>query len=154
MSDFLDWVGDNAWAGWIGLALICGIVETMTLDLVFLMLAGGAVAGAIASLVGAPFTVSALVAIAMSAALLGVVRPVAKRHLQTSFAMRTGAAALVGTRGVVVERVDADGGLVKLGGELWTARPYDGLQVIDIGRPVDVIEIQGATALVFPAEAL
>ena len=91
---------------------------------------------------------------AMSAALLGVVRPVAKRHLQTSFAMRTGAAALVGTRGVVVERVDADGGLVKLGGELWTARPYDGLQVIDIGRPVDVIEIQGATALVFPAEAL
>lgn len=154
MSDFLDWVGDNAWAAWIGLALICGIVETMTLDLVFLMLAGGAVAGAVASLIDAPFALSALVAIAMSAALLGVVRPIAKRHLQTPFATRTGVAALVGTRGVVVERVDAHGGLIKLAGEVWTARPYDGVQVINIGQPVDVVEIQGATALVFPAEAL
>jgi membrane protein implicated in regulation of membrane protease activity len=154
VSDFLDWVGDNAWAIWLGLALICGIVETVTLDLVFIMLAGGALAGAIASLIGAPFVLSALVAIIASAALLGVVRPVARRHLQTPFATRTGVAALVGSRGVVIERVDPDGGLIKLGGEVWTARPYDGIQVIDIGQPVDVVEIRGATALVFPAEAL
>lgn len=153
MGDFFDWASDNAWAAWVGVALVCGIVETLTLDLVFLMLAGGAVAGAVASLVGATFPLAAIVAIVTSAALLGVVRPVARRHLQVPIAMRTGAAALVGARAVVLERVEPHGGLIKLGGEVWTARPYDGHQVIDVGQPVDVVEIQGATALVFLAEA-
>lgn len=153
MSEFLDWVEGNGWVGWVGLALILGIIETLSLDLIFLMLAGGAVAGAIASLLGAPFPLSVIVAVLTSAALLGVVRPVAKRHLQTPFATRTGVAALVGARAVVLERVEPHSGLIKLRGEVWTARPYDGTQVIEVGQPVDVVEIKGATALVYQAEA-
>jgi membrane protein implicated in regulation of membrane protease activity len=115
------------------------------------MLAGGAVGGAVAGALGAPFIVQALVAIATSAALLGVVRPVAKRHLRQPVGARTGVAALVGRRATVVERVDAHGGRVKLAGEIWSARSYDH-SVIEIGASVDVVEIQGATALVYEAE--
>lgn len=152
MGDAWDWVADNAWVPWLGLALVFGIVETTTLDLVFLMLAGGAVAGAIASVLGLPFLAQALVAIGASAALLGVVRPVAKRHLRQAGSSRTGVAALVGRRAAVVERVDPHGGRVKLAGEIWSARSYDGRSVMEVGASVDVIEIQGATALVYEAE--
>ncbi len=152
MSEFFDWLGDHDWSVWLGLALVFGIVETLSLDLVFLMLAGGAVAGAVTSLFGVPFSVQAIVAIATSAALLFVVRPVAKRHLQLPLSLRTGAAALVGSQAVVLQEIGPDSGLIKLGGETWTARAYDGRQVITAGRTVDVLEIKGATALVFDSE--
>ena len=63
--------------------------------------------------------------------------------------MRTGTAALVGASAVVVERVDAHGGRVKIGGEIWSARTLDGEQVLEPGTNVQVAEIQGATALVY-----
>jgi membrane protein implicated in regulation of membrane protease activity len=100
---------------------------------------------------GAPFLVQALAAIAVSVAMLGVVRPIAKRHLHQAISERTGVAALVGRRATVLERVDGNGGRVKLAGEVWSARSYDG-SVIEVGASVDVVEIQGATALVFAAE--
>lgn len=154
MQDFLDWLGDHDWVAWLGLAFVLGIVETTTVDLIFLMLAGGALAGAAAALLGVdPLWLQIVIAIAVSVALLGFVRPVAKRHLRTSGSTRTGAAALVGRKGVVVETVDAERGLIKLAGEIWTARSYDGTSVIEAGRDVDVIEIQGATALVFDADS-
>lgn len=151
MGDAADWLAENAWVLWLGLALVFGIIETTTLDLMFLMLAGGALAGGVASMVGAPFLVQALVAIGASAALIGVVRPVAKRHLRQPVSARTGVAALVGRRATVIERVDAHGGRVKLAGEVWSARSYDH-SVIEVGAMVDVVEIQGATALVYEAE--
>lgn len=153
MQDFLDWLGDHEWVAWLGLAFVLGIVETTTLDLIFLMLAGGALAGAVAAAVGIDaLWLQILIAIIVSVGLLGFVRPVAKRHMRSSSGTRTGAAALVGRRGVVVETVDAERGLIKLAGEIWTARSYDGSSVIEAGRDVDVIEIQGATALVFDAD--
>ncbi|HEX6327081.1 MAG TPA: NfeD family protein [Jiangellaceae bacterium] len=151
MQDAFDWIGDNEWTLWTGLALILGIIETTTLDLVFLMLAVGAAGGAVVAAVGAPFLVQALAAIAVSVAMLGVVRPIAKRHLHQPITERTGVAALVGRRAIVLERVDGTGGRVKLAGEVWSARSYDG-SVIEAGASVDVVEIQGATALVFAAE--
>jgi membrane protein implicated in regulation of membrane protease activity len=151
MQPFLDWLGDNAWAPWLGVALILGIAETTTLDLFFLMLAVGAASGGLAAAFGFPFLVQALVAIAVSVAMLGVVRPTARRHLTSPGSTRTGVAALVGSRGVVVEQVDAAGGRIKLAGEIWSARSYDGQSVILPGAGVDVVEIDGATALVFPS---
>ena len=62
--------------------------------------------------------------------------------------IRTGTAALIGSRAVVLERVDADGGRVKIGGEIWSARPYDEDHVIEPGTRVEVLKIDGATALV------
>lgn len=152
MQGFLDWLGDHEWVAWLGLAFVLGIVETTTLDLIFLMLAGGALAGALAAAIGVDaLWLQMVIAAAVSVALLGFVRPVAKRHVRTSTRTRTGAAALVGRKGVVIETVDAERGLIKLAGEIWTARSYDGTSVIEAGRDVDVIEIQGATALVFDA---
>jgi membrane protein implicated in regulation of membrane protease activity len=151
MRDAFDWIGDNEWTLWTGLALILGIIETTTLDLVFLMLAVGAAGGAVVAAVGAPFLVQALAAIAVSVGMLGVVRPIAKRHLHQPITERTGVAALVGRRAIVLERVDGTSGRVKLAGEVWSARSYDG-SVIEAGASVDVVEIQGATALVFAAE--
>lgn len=154
MGELIEWLADNQWSAWLALALLLGIAETTTLDLVFLMLAGGAVAGAVAAALGAPFLLAALVAIGSSAALLGVVRPVAKSHLRQPVTARTGTAALVGSKALVVETVYPHGGLVKLGGEVWTARPFDDHATIEAGRTVDVIEIRGATALVYESEAV
>lgn len=151
MGGVQEWVTENQWSLWLALALILAIIETATVDLVFLMIAVGAASGGVASLAGLGFVPSALIALAMSVAMLGVVRPIARRHMKVPAAMRTGTAALVGRRGVVTSRIDAENGLIKLEGEVWTARPYDGVSVIEPGAEVDVVEIRGATAMVFDA---
>jgi membrane protein implicated in regulation of membrane protease activity len=144
----------DTWVWWvIACAALIGI-EVMTLDLVFAMFAGGALAGAaVAALdqttglaLGVPVQVG--LAIVVAVALLGTVRPVALRHLRQPAAIRTGVAALEGARATVLERVDGSGGRVKLGGEVWSARSYDGHSQFDPGQSVDVIKIEGATALV------
>ena len=83
-----------------------------------------------------------------SAASLLVLRPIATRHLRTPARIRTGSAALVGSKALVLERVDRDGGQVKIGGEVWTARAFDDDDVIEPGARVEVMKIEGATALV------
>src|ERR671935_72717 len=76
-------------------------------------------------------------------------RPIARAHLRMPSQLRTGTAALVGARGVAVERIDAHGGRVKIGGEIWTARAFDEAQVIEPGARVEIVKIEGATALVY-----
>ncbi len=145
-------MGDYDWALWLGLAVVLGLVEVTTLDLTFLMLSAGALAAAGAAGVGAPFALQVVVAIVVAIAMLGVVRPVALRHLRTPSAIRTGTAALVGAGAVAIERVDAHGGQVKLKGEIWSARTYDPSTVIEAGRNVEVVQIDGATAVVYESE--
>jgi membrane protein implicated in regulation of membrane protease activity len=147
-----DWVGDHEWVAWIVAALILGGIEITTLDLTFLMLAAGAGAGAGAAALGAPLLVQVIVAVVVAISMLGVVRPVALRHLRTPLETRTGVAALVGRQAVVLQRVDRHTGQVKLGGEVWTARCYDPHHVIEPGRTVDVVSIDGATAVVYESE--
>ena len=77
-----------------------------------------------------------------------MLRPIAKRHLRTPPSIRTGTAALVGGPATVVERVDGNGGCVKIGGEIWTARAYDETESFEPGARVEVMKIDGATALV------
>jgi membrane protein implicated in regulation of membrane protease activity len=84
----------------------------------------------------------------VSVGLLAVVRPIARRHMRTPRAVRTGVAALVGTEAVVLESVDGSDGRIKLAGEVWSARAYDGDSVFAVGQRVHVLEIDGATALV------
>ena len=98
--------------------------------------------------VGAPVEAQLAVFIIGSIATLGLLRPIARRHLKTPARIRTGTAALIGSRAVVLDRVDADHGQVKIGGEVWTARPYDEDDVYETGARVEVVKIQGATALV------
>ncbi len=147
-----DLVKDFDWAFWLGLVVVFGIVEVTSLDLVFLMLAGGALAGALVSTVTDNIVVEALVALAAAIAALAVVRPVALRHLRTPVAIRTGTAALVGQHGVATERIDRHDGRIKLKGEVWSARTYDPTSVIEAGQGVEVVQIDGATAIVYESE--
>jgi len=123
-------------------------VELLSLDLVLLMLAGGAVAGAVVATAGGTLLAQALAAFVVSLLLLAFVRPLALRHLQVPTHTRTGVEALVGTHGLVLERVDARDGRVKLGGEVWSARAFVEDVIYEAGAAVHVVRIDGATALV------
>lgn len=140
------------WLLWLIAAVVLGLIEVTTLTFVAGFFAGGALAAAVADALGANLPVEVAVFVIVSVALLGVVRPVVRRHLHQEVGSRTGVAALIGRSAVVTERVDAHHGLVKLAGEIWTARPYDPSLSIEPGSSVDVMEIQGATALVYPSE--
>jgi membrane protein implicated in regulation of membrane protease activity len=83
---------------------------------------------------------------------LGFVRPIAMRHIKQPPPLRTGTAALVGRSAIVLEEVTEHGGRIRIGGEEWSSRPYDDSLVIPVGTKVDVMQIQGATALVYPRE--
>lgn len=144
--------GGYDWLAWLGVAVVLGIVEVTTLGLVFAMLAVGALAGALTALVTDEAVLQLLVALVVSVAMLAVVRPLALRHVRTPHAIRTGVAALVGARGLVLEPVDAQGGRVKIKGEVWSARAFDPHATIEAGRSVDVVEIDGATAVVYESE--
>jgi membrane protein implicated in regulation of membrane protease activity len=138
-----------AWVVWLVVAALLAVGEVLTLGLVVGLVALGAVAGALAALAGAGIVLQAIAFLVASVALLGLVRPIARAHLRQPRSLRTGTAALVGARALVLERVDMHGGRVKIGGEVWSARAYDEAQVIEPGATVEVFQIQGATALVY-----
>ena len=138
-----------AWVIWAVLAVALAVGELVTPGLFFLgPVAFAAVAAAIAAAIGAGAAVQLIVFIAGSLASLAVLRPIARAHLHMPALVRTGTAALEGGRGVVLQRVDVNGGRVRIGGEEWSARSYLDDQVIEPGTRVEVIKIEGATALV------
>jgi membrane protein implicated in regulation of membrane protease activity len=137
------------WLLWALLTVALAVGELLTPGLFFLgpvALAAGA--ATLASLLGAGAIGSLLVFIGGSLASLGVLRPIARRHLRLPALSRTGTDALVGRTAVVTQRVDARGGRVRIGGEEWSARTYVDDQVLVEGQTVDIIQIEGATALV------
>jgi membrane protein implicated in regulation of membrane protease activity len=136
------------WVYWIVGAGLLAVGEMFTLSFFAGPVAVAAVVAAIAALAGVGVALQILVFIIASGASLLLLRPIARRHLHTPGQLRTGTAALVGEPGVVVTTVDRDGGQVKLAGEVWTARAFDDDEVIEPGTRVQVIKIEGATALV------
>jgi len=137
------------WVIWVILAAVLAAGEVAA-SFTFLLgpVAIAALVPAVVAAVGAPMEAQIASFIVASIASLLLVRPIARRHLQTPARIRTGTAALIGERAVVLDRVDADHGQVKIGGEVWTARPYDEDDVYEPGVRVEVVKIQGATALV------
>src|SRR5215218_6851053 len=113
------------WVVWAIAAAALAAGEIFTLGFFLGPIAVAAAIAAAVAAAGAGVEVQAAVFVACSAASLLVVRPIARRHMRTPASLRTGTAALVGQRAVVVERVDGDRGQVKIGGEVWTARSYD-----------------------------
>jgi membrane protein implicated in regulation of membrane protease activity len=148
-----DWLGENQWAGWFAAAALLGVAELVSMDFVLLMLALGLAGGGVADLLGAPLPLQVLVAVVVAMGTLVFVRPSVVRRLHHGPELRTGHAALVGRSAVVTEQVTSQAGQVRLAGEIWTARPYDDSLVIPAGSTVDILEIKGATAVVFPVEA-
>jgi len=142
----------ESWIVWLVLAAVLGVAEIMTTTLAFGLIAAGAVVAGVVGVAGAGLPFQLIAFAVASAAGLGVVRPIAVRHIKQPPLLRTGTSALVGRSAKVVEEVTDDSGKVRIGGELWSARPYDESQVIPVGSTVDVFAIEGATALVHPRE--
>jgi membrane protein implicated in regulation of membrane protease activity len=138
----------DEWVWWIIAAGVLAVGEIATMGFFLGPIAIAATLAAIVALVGGGVAAQWIVFIAASLASLLVLRPIARRHLRTPAALRTGTAALVGSPAVVLERVDRDGGQVKLGGEVWSARAYDQDDSFEPGARVEVMKIDGATALV------
>ena len=137
-----------AWAVWLIVAFALFAGEVATLGFFLGPIALAAVLAALVAFADGSLELQILAFILGSIASLAIVRPIATRHLRQPARVRTGTAALVGARAVVLERVDFDGGQVKIGGEVWTARAYDEDEVIEPGARVEVLKIEGATALV------
>jgi len=137
------------WVVWVVLAVALGIGELLTPGLFFLgPVALAAVVAAVVAALGGGGVVATIVFLVGAVLSLAFLRPIARRHLRLPALSRTGVDALVGRKALVTRRVDAHGGRVRIGGEEWSARAYLGDQVIAEGTTVDVIQIEGATALV------
>jgi membrane protein implicated in regulation of membrane protease activity len=137
------------WLWWWGAALLLIVVEVVSLDLVLLMFAGGAVAAGIATALGAPFPLQIVVFAVVSVLLLVSLRPWLLRHLRDRVPLvETNSAAQVGRLALVVQDVDVHGGRIKLSGEVWSARSAREDARHDVGSEVRVVGIEGATAVV------
>jgi membrane protein implicated in regulation of membrane protease activity len=136
------------WVWWMVAAGVLSVGEIFTMGFFLGPIAVAAVLAAVVAAVGIDLPVQWIVFIAASLGSLAVLRPIARRHLRTPPRIRTGTAALVGGPATVVERVDVNGGCVKIGGEIWSARSYDEDDSFEPGTRVEVLKIDGATALV------
>ncbi|MEU9644984.1 NfeD family protein [Streptomyces sp. NPDC048188] len=138
----------DSWVWWLVAAAALGIPLVVTAMPEFGMFAVGAVAAAVASGLGAGIVVQVIVFVIVSVALIAVVRPVAARHRAQQPQLATGVDALKGRQAVVTERVDGSGGRIKLAGEIWSARALGTGRAFEPGEEVDVVEIDGATAVI------
>lgn len=147
----MEWLRETQWLWWLGAALVLGLIEIASLDLVFTMLAAAAVVAAVAAYAGGGFTVQVLTFVVAALVLLALLRPILLRRLNlTGPAVPTNSDANVGQRAEVLSEVTDRGGMVKLRGEDWSARAEHPHQSLPAGSMVEVVRIDGATAVVAP----
>jgi membrane protein implicated in regulation of membrane protease activity len=137
---------------WLIAAAALGVAEMLTTTLALGLVAVGALAAALTEGVGGSPLLQLAVFVAISLAGIVLIRPLALRRLQRRTTFRTPMAALVGQTGYVLADVSPHAGRIRIGGEEWSARPYDETSVIPTGSVVDVLQIKGATALVHKRE--
>jgi membrane protein implicated in regulation of membrane protease activity len=142
----------GSWIIWLIIAAVLGTIEIATTTLAFGLLGAAALIAAGAGYLGGGAAVQFGAFVLASGLGLGIARPFAMRHIRHPPLLRTGTAALVGRTGYVLDEVSDHGGRVRIGGEEWSARPYDETLVIPVGTKVDVLQIEGASALVYPRE--
>ena len=151
----MEWMRDHLWETWLGLAILLGVAEMFSLDLILIMLAVGALAGFVSAALDLNVAVQLLAAAGTSVAMLAVVRPGLAKRFHGGPELQLGHGKLVGKQGVVTEPISAqDPGRVRLAGEIWSAQPYDETLSIEAGETVEVYEIRGATAFVHPVPGL
>jgi membrane protein implicated in regulation of membrane protease activity len=142
-----EWLGENWWALWLTAFLAFGVIEMLTLGLFFIMLGGGALAALVADFAGADLWLQIVVFCVVSLLMIAFVRPVALSHLKKGPAdLLTNVDRLIGEQALVMEAVSSTGGLVKIGGDVWSARSSGG--VLPAGQTAVVSSIDGATAVV------
>jgi len=142
------------WIAWLIVAVALGVAEAFSLTLAFGIFSAAALVAAVVAGAGAPWMFQLLAFAAAAMAGLLVVRPIALRHASQPALTRDGTDALIGRTATVLEEITAEHGLIKLSGEQWSARPLDDHLVIPADAAVEVMEIQGATAIVYPSDLL
>lgn len=151
----MEWFRDHAWETWLALTIVFGVAEMFSLDLVLIMLAAGAAVGMVAALVNLPVAVQILAAAGAATAMLALVRPSVARRIHGGPDLQVGHGKLVGQQGRVTAAIEGlSAGRVKVGGEEWTALPYDENLTIGEGETVEILQIKGATAYVHPVPRL
>jgi membrane protein implicated in regulation of membrane protease activity len=142
-----------SWIVWLIVAAVLGVAELLTTTLAFGLIAVAAVVAAVVGTFHLDLGLQLAAFVVAAGAGLGIVRPIAMRHIKQPPALRTGTAALVGRSAIVLEEVTEHSGRVRIDGEEWSGRTYlDESLVIPVGTKVDVMQIKGATALVYPRE--
>lgn len=142
-----EWLGSNWWALWLTVFLAFAVVEMLTLSFFFIMLGAGALAALVADFAGSDLWLQTVVFCVVSLLMIAFVRPIALKHLRKGpEEQRTNVDRLIGQSALVMEPVSATAGLIKIGGDVWSARSAAG--VIDAGQTVQVTRIDGATAVV------
>ena len=142
------------WMAWLIAAAALAVAEYFTLTLAFGLLAAAALVAAIVAGLGGPLLAQVLAFAITAGVALFVVRPIARRQMTHPPLVSEGSYALIGKKALVIEDVTDTQGLIKISGEVWSARAFDENQVIPAGTAVDVMEIEGATAIVYPRELL
>ncbi|MCY7394676.1 MAG: NfeD family protein [Nocardioides sp.] len=151
----MEWMSEHLWSVWLGIAIVLGVGEMFSLDLILAMLAAGALVGMLVAFTDAPFALQALAAAGTSLATLALVRPSLVTRLSTGPDLMLGHGKLIGTQGLCTQRITGlEVGRVRLGGEIWSAAPYDDTLSIEPGDLVEVLAIRGATAYVHPMPQL
>jgi membrane protein implicated in regulation of membrane protease activity len=146
-----DWLGDNAWALWLSLAFLLAVAEILSLDLVLIMLAVGALAGGVVALIAPDlWWLQIAVAAGVSIATLALLRPTLLAKVRSLPGYRSSTDKMVGASGVAVSAITRDGGEIKVDGQSWSARPLQPGQVIESGTEIEVYEVDGAIAVVYP----
>lgn len=130
-----------------GVALIAA--EVLSGEFVLVMLGIAAFGAAGASALGVPLVLDAVVFAALGLGLIFLARPALKRRVLVQRELRTNVDALIGKEAVVESAVDSQQGQVRMDGELWSARAFDETQVMQVGETVTVMQISGATAVVW-----
>ncbi|QWC85002.1 NfeD family protein [Nocardioidaceae bacterium] len=142
----MDPFGEQIWATWLGLAGLLVVAELMSLDLVLIMLAAGAASAGVAALVGAPLVLQILVGVGVSAATLAFVRPTVLKRLHGGPEITMGPRSMIGMTVTVDQPISASTpGKVLVNGEIWTARPLDERESMDVGDLVDIYDVQGSS---------
>ena len=151
----MDWIADHLWQAWLGLAIVLGVAELFSLDLILIMLAVGAFVGMIGAILGLPVVVQVLTALAAAVAMIALVRPTFVKRLHGGPELSLGHGKLVGTQALVTEEIiSLASGRIKASGETWSRLPYDESSTIAAGELVEILQIKGATAYVHPVARL
>ena len=146
-----DWLGDHGWALWLSLAFLLAVAEVVSLDLVLIMLAVGALAGALVSVVAPDlWWLQILAAAGVSAGMLVFLRPSVLAKVRSMPGYRSSTDKMVGSSGLATSQIDRASGEIKVDGQIWSARSYAPDAVIDQGTEIEVYEIDGAIAVVYP----
>jgi membrane protein implicated in regulation of membrane protease activity len=139
----------DEWLLWLIAGGLFAAGEVMTLDLVLLMFAGGALGGMTVALLGGAVVLQLVAFIAVSGVLLALVRPIAQKHLTDRTPLQIdGVDTLIGRTAVVTRAVDSAGGRIRMGADEWTAHTQHSGEAFPIGTTVRILEVQGATAIV------